>query len=138
MNRGFPVRVNRRDADKHFHQKSFQKKPESDIKVFSQGARHYLHPALSILDRLDCELAYYKKDKIIVLSYEPLEENINNTDYTRKSYQKCLMSGEVDFIVDMIREYLDDKRKEREEYNISINSDVQSEPIDITTEDYPV
>ena len=136
--KGFPMRVSRNDAHRHFQNKGFQKKPESDVKIFSQGARHYLHPSLSILDRLDCELAYYKKDKIIVLSYEPVEENINNTDYTRKTYQKCLMSGEVDFIVDIVREYLDDKRKEQEEYNNSINSDVQSEPIDITTEEYPV
>lgn len=138
MNRGFPVRVSRRDVDKHFHNNGFRKKPDSDVKLFAQGARHYLHPSLSVLDRVDCELAYYKNEKIIVVSYDAAEENINNTDYTRKIYRKCAMSGEVDFIVDIIREYIDDKRKEQEEYNNSINSDVQSEPIDITTEEYPV
>lgn len=138
MNKGFPIRVNRRDADRHFHNKGFPRKPESEVKIFNQGARHYLHPSLSILDRVDCELAYYKNDKVIVVSYDAVEENIDNTDYTRKVYKKCAMSGEVDFIVNIIREYLDDKRKEQDDYNSSINSDVQSEPIDITTEEYPV
>jgi hypothetical protein len=129
------MRVSRNDAHRHFRHKGFQKKPESDVKIFSQGARHYLHPSLSILDRIDCDLTYYKKDKIIVLSYDPGDEAVNDTDYVRKTYRKCAMSGEVDFIVDIVREYIDDVRKEQEVYNNSINSNVQSEPIDITTED---
>lgn len=136
MHRGFPVRVNRKDADRHFNS-GFVKKPDSDIKIFKRGARHYLHPSLSILDRVDCELVYYKNDKVIVVSYDAAQENIDNTDYTQKVYRKCVMSGDVDYIVDILNDYMND-RKAAQQYNTQINSDAQSEPIDITTEDYPV
>jgi hypothetical protein len=136
MNRGFPIRVNKKDANKHFHRPNHRPKFDSDVKIFSQGARQYLHPSLSVLDRVDCELVYFKTDKIMVVSYDADTERVANTDYTGKVYRKCVMSGEVKFITDIINEYIEDKRKEREEYNNSINSDVQSEPIDITIGDY--
>lgn len=138
MNKSFPIRVNKKDADRHFHRKSFDKKPDADVKIFNQGARHYLHPSLSLLDRVDCELVYYKSPKVIVVSYDPQQESIDNTDYTRKAYKKCAMSSDVDFIVNTIREYIDDKKKETIDYLSSINSNVQSEPIDITAEENPV
>jgi hypothetical protein len=138
LSQSFPTRVNIKDADKHFHRGGFQRKPDSDVKVFRPGARHYLHPSLSILDRVDCELVYYKAHKVIVVSYESANESIDNTDYTRKAYGKCVMSGDVDFVVDVIREYIEDKRKEQEEYNNSINSSVQAEHMNITMEGTPV
>ncbi len=135
MHRGFPERVNRKDAHRHFHRNGFNKKPEAEVKIFSQGARHYLHPSLSILDKIDCQLSYYKKDKIIVVDYDVSDEKVEYTDYVRQTYRKCVMSGEVDFIVNIIREYIDDERKQQDEYNVSINSDVETETIDITTGD---
>ena len=134
MNRGFPIRVNRKDAERISHSSGFNKKPEAEVKIFKRGARHYLHPSLSILDRVDCELIYYKNEKIMVVSYDSSDESVDNTDYTRKVFNKCIMSGEVDFIVNTIREYIDDKKREQE-YNSSINSDVSSETLDITTEE---
>lgn len=134
----FPIRVNRKDADKHFTNRGFQKKPDAEVKIFSRGARHYLHPALAVLDQVECDLAYYKTHKIMVVSYDPVEENIDHTDYTRMIYGKCVMSGDIDFIVKVIREYIEDKRKQQEECDAAINSDVQTETIDITTEVNPV
>ncbi len=130
--------MNRKDADKHFTNRGFQKKPESEIKIFGHGARHYLHPALAVLDQVECDLAYYKTHKIMVVSYAPVEEKIDNTDYTRMVYGKCVMSGDIDFIVKVIREYIEDKRKQQEESDDAINSNVQNETIDITTEVNPV
>jgi hypothetical protein len=46
------------------------------------------------------------------------------------------MSGDVSFIVNIIKEYKEDLRgKQNRDYNEPINSRIQSEPIDITTEE---
>ena len=132
--RNFPVRVNRKDAEK---QRFPNRNSESDVKVFAPGARHYLHPKLSILDRLDCELAYYRQHKIMVVSYAPKQENIDHTDYTRKVYDKGILTTDVNFVVDLIREYLDDLKKEQEGSVDTINSDVHSN-IHYTTEERTV
>lgn len=129
----FPIRVKRTDADKHFTNRGFQKKPDAEVKIFSRGARHYLHPSLSILDGIDCELSYYKIGKIIVVDYDSAEEKVQYTDYAKTVYRKSVMSGEVDFIVNIIRDYINDIRKQEEFDNTSINS-VDREPTDITGE----
>ena len=123
MNRGFPIRVNRKDAERRDN----HRRNDSDVKVFSKGARHYLHPTLSVLDKIDCELVYYRQHKIMCVSYDPREENISYTDYKRKEYSKCILSTDVKFVLDIIQEYIDDTR------NPLINSDEQ-ETIDITME----
>lgn len=135
MSASFPTRVNRRDADRHFTARGNHKKPESEVKIFSRGARHYLHPSLSILDKIDCELIYYRNQKFMVVSYEPTEEFIDNTDYTRKVYNRAIFSADVKFVTDIIYEYINDSKKYEENNSAVINSN-DSEPLDITTEDY--
>jgi hypothetical protein len=122
--RNFPIRVNRKDAER---QRFPSRNPDSDIKVFAPGARHYLHPKLAILDRLDCELAYYRQHKILVVSYAPKQENIDHTDYTHKVYEKGILTTDVNYVVELIREYLDDLKKEQEGSNDSINSDIRND-----------
>jgi hypothetical protein len=107
--RSFPPRNNKKD-NRHFFSNHSRPKPSSNVNIFSPGARHFLHPNLSILDSIDCELFYYKNEKIVVVDYEPVMEKVDYTDYTKKVYKKSIMSNDISFIVDLIGEYISERK----------------------------
>lgn len=133
MSRRFPMRINRHEAAQQFNYNA--KKPDADIKIFAKGARHYLHPSLIVLDMIDCELIYYRQYKIMVMSFDPIEESIDNTDYTKKTYRRAVMSPDVKFISDSVYEHIQDSKKIIGSMSSAINSD-DSETLDIKTEEY--
>lgn len=82
-------------------------------KIFKSGARHYLHPKLAILDKIDCILEYYPDTKTIIVSYSPEVRKKDYTDYTETVYSKTIISQTIDFVVDVIcRDYINPLREE--------------------------
>jgi hypothetical protein len=114
-NRNFnPIRVKRQDAEK-------QPQKNMSVKIFNRGARHYLHPSLAILDKINCELAYYNDYRVMVVSYDTVVERVDNTDYMRRRWSHEVMSHDVNYIVEWAHEYLDSINKQKHRMN-NINS----------------
>jgi hypothetical protein len=85
-------------------------------KIFKWGARHYLHPKLSLLDQIDCVLEYYPHIKTMIVSYAPIIRKKDFTDYEEKIYSKTIISAGVDFIVETINhDYIQPIRHQMQE-----------------------
>lgn len=79
------------------------KKEELKRKIFSPGTRHYLHPKLEILEKIDCELSYFPFEKFIVVSF--------NKDSVSGEYKNSIISPNVDFVYNIINDFINHSSK---------------------------
>jgi hypothetical protein len=76
------------------------KHPDSTVKVLNIGSRGSLHPTLNILDSINCQVTYFKRQKLILVDYDYDEEN--------DKYRKSIFSTNVANIVSDITIYKQD------------------------------
>ncbi|MCS7317007.1 MAG: hypothetical protein NZZ41_01630 [Candidatus Dojkabacteria bacterium] len=67
-------------------------------KVFYKKYRHLLHPKLEFLDKIDCELEYFPKEKLLVISYDKDEQT--------QKYKKIIISHTIDFVLEVINDFI--------------------------------